>query len=268
MKLHQSLIAMICFIWILLFCYSVGIAQEIQDVQDVQEFQESQENQIPQENKESESGQLVEVQLGENVFTSYKERRITHGAYVGIDYEGLDLKNYISTLDGYSYTDLFGTDPISLVRLNIDYKYNTEIGALAFGIDLGKGSITNDLIGEKRTLDITKYGFGFKIVADMFMNEPYAAPYFGINLWQMTISEESPAESFSATTQLGYNYSLGVLLQLDWLDMETAKNTTFNWGLENTFLDVYVTQYAQTTAPDDPNTETDFLFGGGVRLEF
>lgn len=254
MKLHQSLKSKVCIV-LLSLCCSAAFAQEAENTEGLVE--------VPPE-----TNQLVEVEIRQDNLAPYKERREDHGAYFGIDYEGLDLKNYISTLDGKSYGDLFGTDPIPLIHMNLDYKYNFMLGSLALGIDFGKGSISDNMSGSDRTLDVTKYGLGVKFTADMIMDEPYVAPYIGINFWQMELSESSPTDSFSATTQMGYNYTIGFLFQLDWLDNETAKNTTFNWGLENTFIDVYATQYAATSAEDDPNTETDFLYGAGLRLEF
>ncbi len=244
MKLHQSLKSKVCIVILALAC-SVAQAQTA-----------------------VETSELVEVQHYQDNLAPYKERREDHGIYVGLDYEGLDLKNYISTLDGKSYGELFGTSPIPLVHLSVDYKYNFVLGSLSLGVDLGKGTLSDNRSGSDRTLGVTKYGVGVKYTADMILDEPYLAPYVGIVVWQMSLDEKSPTNSFSATTQMGFNYTLGVLLQLDWIDYETAKNTTFNWGLENTFIDIYATQYAKTSAVDDPNTETDLLYGVGLRLEF
>ncbi|AFY03434.1 hypothetical protein [Bdellovibrio bacteriovorus] len=208
---------------------------------------------------------LVEVQIRQDNLADYKVRRETHGTYVSFDYEAIEFKNFISTLDGQSYKAVFGSDTVNLIQLGLDYKYNFMLGSLAAGALYGVGKVDGN---SDRSLEITKYGIGFKFTADMLMNEPYVAPYVGINVWQMGFSEKSATDSFSATTQMGYNYTVGMLIQLDWIDYETAKQSTFSWGLENTFIDVYATQYAKTEAPDDPDTTTDFLFGGGLRLEF
>ncbi|MFV8256979.1 hypothetical protein ACNQKP_04200 [Bdellovibrio bacteriovorus] len=208
---------------------------------------------------------LVEVQIRQDNLADYKVRRENHGTYVSFDYEAIEFKNFISTLDGQSYKAVFGSDTVNLIQLGVDYKYNFMLGSLAAGAFYGVGKVDGN---SDRSLEITKYGIGFKFTADMLMNEPYVAPYVGINVWQMGFSEKSATDSFSATTQMGYNYTVGLLIQLDWIDYESAKQSTFNWGLENTFIDVYATQYAKTEAPDDPDTTTDFLFGGGLRLEF
>ncbi|UXR65759.1 hypothetical protein EZJ49_05790 [Bdellovibrio bacteriovorus] len=208
---------------------------------------------------------LVEVQIRQDNLAPYKERRETHGVYFGLDYEAVNFKNFISTLDGMSYKDVFGEDTVNLVQAGFDYKFNFFLGSLSAGLFYGMGRVDAD---NSRSLEISKYGAAFRFTADMIMNEPYVAPYVGLNVWQMGVSEKSATDSFSATTQLGYNYTVGFLIQLDWIDYDTAKESTFNWGLENTFLDVYATQYAKTEAPDDPNTETDFTYGAGLRFEF
>lgn len=240
-------------------------AQDIEAEMELAEPQDAEVIEQPMVALETGDLPLVEVQIGQDNLAPYKERREQHGVYFGIDYEAIVFKNFISALDGQSYKTIFGEDTINLVQVGLDYKFNFAMGSLAAGLFYGVGKVDGE---NERILDIGKYGFSLKYSADNFMNEPYAVPYLALNFWQMSISEKSATDSFSATTQWGYNYTLGFLFQLDWIDSETAKATTFNWGLENTFVDVYATQYAKTEAPDDPDTTTDFLFGAGLRLEF
>lgn len=254
MKLHQSLKSKVCVLVVALLCATNAFAEDAAVVAD--------------ENSDTNPTGLVRVEIARDTLAPYKERRGNHGVYFAVGYEALDLKNYISTLDFKSYSEMFGSEPIPLINVNIDYKYNFSLGALTLGINYGNGSLSDDRSGAKRTLSIDKYGLTLKYVADVIMDEPYVAPYVGVTAWQMDISEESPTNSFSARTQTGYNYTVGLLIQLDWLDYDTAKNATFNFGLENTYLDIYATQYAATEALEDPNTETDFLYGAGLRVEF
>lgn len=213
---------------------------------------------------------LVEVELIQDNLAPYIERRDNSGIYFGINYEGVDLKNYISVLDGVnqSYASIFGSNPVPLIRVNVDYKYNTSVGSIAAGIDVGTGNLSGTVSGVTHDLTLLKYGVGLKWTLDSLWAEPYVAPYLGINFWQMGIKEKTPTDSFDMTTDFGYNYSLGFLFQLDWLDYNSSKTSTWDWGIENTFLDVYATQYAKTMSDTDPNTETDFLYGAGLRLEF
>ena len=251
MNLHLSLRTKVC-IWALATLLGPGMA-----------FAQDDEVEVNDPNA------LVEVHLNRDILAPYKERRQKHGIYFGIQYEPLILKNYVSTLQsGVKYGGLFGDDAISLIHANMNYKYNFDLGSLAIGADVGTGEVQGSRSGTATTLSVTKYGLNLQYTMDNIWPEPYVAPYVGINIWQMDISEKNPTTSFSAATQIGYNYMIGVLIQLDWLDRDTAKESTFSTGLENTFIDLYITQYAKTESASDPNTETDLGYGAGLRLEF
>jgi hypothetical protein len=79
-----------------------------------------------------------------------------------------------------------------------------------------------------------------------------------------------------------FNYKVGLLFQLDWLENfmdDTARVERLrSSALENTFLDVYATEYlassnaldasAQTGTEGDPNLHSSFELGIGLKLEF
>jgi hypothetical protein len=258
MNLHLSLRTKVC-IWALIGLLGPGIAF-------AQDQDEDSDEPIVVYN---DPNALVEVHVNQDVLAPYKERRDKHGLYFGVQYEPLVLKNYESTLQsGVKYSALFGDQAISLIRANMNYKYNFELGSIAIGADVGTGEVQSANSGTSTTLTVMKYGLNLQYTMDNIWPEPYAAPYFVINIWQWDLGEKNATVSYSGVTQLGYNYMIGVLIQLDWLDQDTAKESTFSTGLENTFIDLYITQYAKTESEDDPNTETDIGFGGGVRLEF
>lgn len=213
--------------------------------------------------------QWVEVHHSQDALAPYKERRSGNGVYFGLGVEALELKNYLSTLDdGVTYGQMFGDSTLDLLKIDLLYKLNFSLGSLSAGVEFGSGKISDTASGVQRSLEIQKMGLNFRYTLDMIMDEPYVAPYVGLGIWRLGIKETSPTDSFSGNTQMGYNYSAGLLLQLDWIDNDTAKSGTLTYGLENTFLDVYATQYAKTESDEDPNTETDFLYGAGLRFEF
>ncbi len=215
----------------------------------------------------TEDQSLVEVSIPQDILSPYRERRGTNGMFFGLDYESLILKNFFSTSDGATYSDLFGSNAIGLIHLSVDYKFNFSLGALTIGGDIGMGSASGKV--SPRKLDVTKYGIGLKYVADALMPEPFVAPYVGLNIWKMGTKETvTSTESVSESTGIGYNYTIGLLVQLNWIDYDDARQATFNYGLENTYLDIYATQYAKTDSEADVNTATDILWGAGLKFEF
>lgn len=217
---------------------------------------------------EEQNPPLVEVHIPQDNLAPYKERRLDHGYYFSLGYEALVLNHFTSGIDLLTYDELFGSNPIPLIKVEFDYKYNTGLGSLVAGLELGMGKNSSAASGTERSLEVMKYGIATKFVADMIWKEPYVAPYVGLNVWQMELNEETPTEKLNEKTSISYNYTIGLMLQLDWIDYNTAKQATFNLGLENTFIDLYVTQYMNTGDESEANTETDFLYGANIRFEF
>ena len=224
--------------------------------------------QSPASMAEVEAPELVEVDMRGDNLSSYKVRRGTRGYYVGLHKEDVTFKSFTSAVDGKTYVQLFGDEPITLALLSANYKINGSLGSFAAGVEFGKGSIKDNLSGQDRSMEVLKTGVSFKVTADMLFSEPYLAPYFGMSYWTLDISEASPTISFSEKTQPGMNYTAGILLQLNWLDLDASRTATFNWGLENTFLDFYITQYEKTSSVEDPDTTSETVYGSGLRLEF
>lgn len=208
---------------------------------------------------------LVEVRLEQDSLAAYRDRRATNGFMFGVDYEDMVLKNFVSVQDGATYKDLFGTDAIPFVHGSLDYKFNFGLGALTLGADFGGGSVSGK---SDRKLSVTKYGAGIKYIADVLWAEPYVAPYIGVNAWRMSTSDKSATDTTNETTGITYNYTVGLLIQLDWIDYDAAKQATFNYGLQNTYLNVYATQYAKSGDEADVDTQTDVLWGAGLKFEF
>ncbi|MNJ91088.1 hypothetical protein D3C87_87330 [compost metagenome] len=211
---------------------------------------------------------LVEVHIPQDNLAPYKDRRLDSGIYVAVGYEALLLNKFTSGIDGISYDTVYGSNPIPLVRFNMDYKYNIALGSLSAGVEFGYGKNTGDDAGGERSLSVTKYGLDARYAADMIWDEPYVVPYVGITVWQMQLDEKTATDTLSESTGFGYNYTVGLMFQLNWIDYATARNATFNLGLENTFIDVYLTQYSASGSAGEPETETDLIYGANLRFEF
>lgn len=212
---------------------------------------------------------LVEVYHDIQETGDYRDRRSSHGFMFSANYQGFLPKNYISTLDSNPiYTDAFGKKSISMIEFQLAYKYNFSLGALTFGLGYGTGSVESDLSGDKRSLEVTKPSASIGYIMDALFAEPYVAPYLQLQAWQMGIKEKSSTDDFNGDTKMGFDYTVGLLLQLNALDPSSAAAALNNTGLENTYLDVFVTKYTKTQSTADADTETDFNFGAGLRLEF
>lgn len=212
--------------------------------------------------------QLVEVHIPQDTLAPYKERRPTHGTYFSLNYEALEPSNFQSMIDGVDYKTAFGSSTIPLIYLELEYKYNFTLGGLSLGLSYGQGSVESSRSGDSRKIELGRMGIGAKFVLDNIWDEPFVAPYAGVSIWQMSFKESTSADSFSTTIPSGMSYTVGLLMQLNWIDKATAQRATFDYGLENTFLDVHATQYAKTDSADKPNLETDWILGAGLRLEF
>ena len=163
-----------------------------------------------------------------------------------------------------------------MAQVQINYKLNFVLGSLLAGVSYGQGTIIDNrsvdaaLINEERSLTIEKKAVSAQWQLDALMKEPYFVPYVGFSYWQIGLTEENLTTKTVGTYDTGYGTSLtaGFLIQLNWIEPETSKLAYLNQGLENTYLDVFWTQYQNTDNELDPALENDFNFGVGLRVEF
>lgn len=209
-------------------------------------------------------------------YTAYRDRRTTHGFLFNLGAENLYFPEYASIQDGKLYEELFGQEDLTLVQMSVSYKLNFFLGSLAAGIGYGQGTLIDDRSlniekqNEERSLTIEKKSFHGQLIFDSLMKEPYFVPYVGLNYWQLGISEKNTKKdkSSSRNTGFGTSMTIGFLMQMNWIEPETSKMAYLSHGLENTYLDIFWTQYQGTGEDDDPNFENDFNFGVGLKLEY
>lgn len=199
----------------------------------------------------------------------YKYRRETHGFTIDMGYENLQFINYYSIVDGTTqFYDMFGDIEIPLYYLQGGYKYNFGIGALTANLGIGQANYFSRDSGISRELIVTKYSVSASYIMDVLFDEPYIAPYasFGIN--QFTLEEQAGDVKASTGIEAAYFYSFGALIQLNWIDQKAALGGLRDNGLQNTYVDVHVSVYEPGLDPDDPNTETEYSLGAGIKMEF
>ena len=108
-------------------------------------------------------------------------------------------------------------------------------------------------------------------------------PYGQVGIHQFQISEDDLLKDYdtAATTGLAINYKLGLLFQLNWIENSIDPSTQIDGlrssGLENTFLDIYLTAHLPSSnvydpknaaSKGDPDLASDMELGAGLKMEF
>lgn len=238
----------------------------------------SKEDQTPEENnnlvlKEKsafDSVPLVELRHLPPENISFRERRPSHTWLFSFDTSDLLMDNFETVEDDQylSYIDLYGDAAVSSPNFYIGYKYNTALGGIHFDVGYGSLSVSDKRSGQLRSIDISRPELRAGIILDNLFSEPYIAPYVNASVWKMSIKESNATTSVEYETDFGYTYSAGVLIQLNWLESFAAYKARINYGLENTYLDVFVTQQMATANENDPDVSTEPSVGFGLRMEF
>ena len=218
---------------------------------------------------------LVEVHYPVEVLSSYKDRRRTGGMNVGLNLIQMIPYNFESLLgDNTLYSETYGITPINLMTLELGYKFNFVLGSLSLLLEYGTGRASTEVSGVARDLYVDKYGLKTMYVMDNLFKEPYVAPYIGASVWQMgfTETEAGDPNDYTLTTGIGMEYSAGLLLQLnwieDWLTDGESNAALADIGLQNTYLDVFVSQHYRAQGDLAAPTATGADYGVGLRLEF
>ena len=234
---------------------------------------------------ENEATGPVTVERMEDPNVPYKKRRSHHGFLFSIGMENLEPTEYYSIVDDEAIADTALKTNLSLISAEIGYKYNFQLGSLYATGSFGIGNSKGENATETRELDITKQSLSIGYAADALFDEPWVVPYGQVGVHQFVIDEKvtkAGAESTaSMTTSPSLNYRLGLLFQLNWIenkiDPSTHAEGLHSSGLENTFLDAYLTWYEPSSnlygpssgsTDGDPDLRSEATFGVALKMEF
>lgn len=212
----------------------------------------------------------VEIIYPASRMDPYRERRSDWAIQFAINYENFMPLKFTSSNDGKKYSELFGENSMALIQGELGLKYNFMLGALTFDLMAGSASISDARSKEDRGLWILKRAAAFGYTMDAVMKEPYIAPYAKFQIFDFMYKDKGSAAGDSrGTTAWTTGFTLGLLIQLNSIDpTETALAANRDYGLNNTYLDVFATQYNTSNAKDDPQFMTSLNWGAGIRLEF
>jgi hypothetical protein len=222
---------------------------------------------------------LVEIHYPADPNIPYRERRETSAFMFGLNYENFYPSKYTSIIDANNtYQDLFGESEIPMISFDLSYKYNFSLGALVLGGGIGIGRLFQNEQTTRNTLEFSKYNVFVGYIMDSLFKEPYVAPYFNVGTTKFSIKETADVlnadgttqsgSSQSGNTQTGFFYKAGFLMQLNWIEPDTSRSSIVESGIQNTYLDLFITKYTTSIAKDDPDVETNVNYGAGLRVEF
>jgi hypothetical protein len=225
-------------------------------------------------------GDTIIVERMKDPTLPYKQRRNPWGVLFSVNYEQFTPENYYSLILNQDYKTFSGDKSIPLIGAEFGVKYNFSMGSLSALVGYSQGTIDNTAAGlDKITASITKAGVNFAL--DNLMDEPYVVPYGQIGIHSIDWSENSVVsnvtteESFS--TDWNFHYKVGLSFQLNWIEKSidpSSQEDSLRSGLENTYIDMFYTSYAQPSQVAEVNGaegEADLQssqIGAGLKLEF
>lgn len=218
----------------------------------------------------------IEVIYAPQYLAPYKERYSDWGITAGINYSEFYPDKFRSKIDNLSYDQLFDSYPMDLIQGEFGVNYNTAIGSFGIGASIGVGTVAGKAringvtSGGPRDLKIYKYAVSGTYALNMLFEEPYVVPYASGQVFTLDWEENDTINGTTKTgsTAIALGVTAGLLVQLNWLDSNAALYAQTTSGLDNAFLDLFVTQYNTSNDANDPNFETEMNVGAGVKLEF
>ncbi len=233
---------------------------------------------------ESESPKNVSVEQTTDVTLPYKQRRTKHGVLFSVATEKYYPFDYYSQYRDVPIEGIIGTDRIPLIGAELGYKRNISLGSLSILAGYARGSRTGSVNALDRKLEVSRYSLAVGFALDNLMNEPYVVPYIQGGVHNFTITESTSDLTKEATrtdsSGLSYNYRVGLLFQIDWIeksmDPATHREGLLASGLENSFIDVFAADHTSTsghydsspTSTGKPDFSSNLELGVGLKFEF
>ncbi len=200
----------------------------------------------------------------------YRERRESTGTLFSVGVSQFVPYNYQPQYRTEDYEAVYESSDL-LYELSLLYKYNFFLGSLSMGVAVGYMTALSADVDVYGDTEVSFMPIRLETVfaLDNLFPNPVFVPYGTGGIYTMYHKEVQASTSFSGTTEAALFFGAGVLVQLDWLLPEEALHAYRENGQENTFMYLEGKKYlASAQVPNDQDFETDFLFAGGMKLEF
>ena len=146
-------------------------------------------------------------------------------------------------------------------------KYNLPFGSVTAEVSYEMGTVDgSNNSGMDVSMDVTKTALHFGLFLDTIWPEPYFGPYVQGSVGQFTYSLGRDDLEDSSSSGMTYSYTIGGLIQLNWVDPDGSREALVDSGLNNTFLDIFITQ--NSGSDEGANFSSSVNWGLGVKLEF
>jgi hypothetical protein len=218
---------------------------------------------IPDENP----GGVVEVYSQISYDKPYRERRPTWTWDLALQYEAISPDDFRSDLSPSTTYDAAYGEPLTNIQAMFGPKYNTRLGSFTLDVLFSRGDVKSSKL-VPTSLSITKTGGAITYTADTLFPTPYVAPYIQYQIFGMTYDQSATGlGDFTGEIAMTTAVAAGLLFQLNWLDEDSARAGYLETGIQNSYIDIFATNYASTKSEDAPE------FGGttvgvGFRVEF
>lgn len=221
-------------------------------------------------NEAHSSDLMIEMELKADPYASNRQRRTDWSKRFSLGLENFMPEKYVSPVDQSKYSELVGTNSLQMTALNIGTQYNTRIGGFYFDTFYAIGSTSGTSNGITTTLGANKYGASFGLFLDTIFENPWMSPYASYQIFSMDWREVAPGMSVNTGGNISMmsSYQIGLSLYLDKVDPLSARDAYAEYGLKNSYIDVFGVQSLKSSNSTDPDMSTAFNWGINFRLEF
>lgn len=214
-------------------------------------------------------GIQTEQKSGRYELLPYRERRNKWGSSFGVGFGLYSPVNYEPDQGVLSFEEQYG-DSHTLVSFQYTYKRNFD--SMALGVDLSIGTMSSsssDIATDESSININIFKVGMSLELDTIMQEPLVVPYItgGGYVVQLTETFTTGSSTLTGNTTIAPYYTIGVKVQLDWIEKDVARNAYEESGVENTFFFVDARQFIRSSAEVDKYFDTDPFLTAGFSIE-
>jgi hypothetical protein len=242
-----------------LLMISVVFGAELSERLAEERFEKNNQTNVQQEKQ-------IFVDFDPDAFVPFRERKQNWGFQLGLNYSNFQPSKQKSKIDLLPFSETID-EGIKAVGITIGSVMYTTLAGISAQIFYETGQAKSGRSGLQRKLEVQMFGAKAGFYFNNLFVEPFVVPYILGKVVFLGWAEAKNAEKKSGQNEYAVGTQLGALIQLNWLESDQGLNAQ-KYGLENTYLDLFVHQNNTSNSVNDPDFETNFDYGVGLLLEF